>query len=723
MPVRRRWWVDAAIALSILALAGSWASSYLVHNNIFMRPDTQDDWFMLIPALMFATGHGLSGPDSMPPAMQEFLEQKTDELPAGIIPRDMDTYPLYKVVQDRPYLTCTVGLAWRMLGLSWWSVRVLMGVVYGIVGCTLYLLFRLGINRAISLACTLLSLLSPVMLAELPWIRSFFRVPFILLTLLIAGCILVHRLKPYQLLLLAALQGFIIGVGIGFRQDSIIGLPIALAAVTLVSRGVTTLKIRYRVIACALLLVCFLIPAYPILSMNVEGGNTAFYLLQGFARGSVTAVDTQRPFYCALSTDADPITHATIDHYDYLNRRAAFDRTRQYAPLIHAQTAAKFQLDLLSSLPELLKPPFRPDQLEMWSHDAEMSGRKLVLELYAMFPGDVITRGYAATLRCVRGLLVSHDGRGTHCDKGTPADSIEWMLGRHLNMFGPVYAAVSLLILAAIDLRFGFGCLILLLYFCGYTSLEFQTRHAFHLNFVSFWFPGFLLSLLCGAAVRFSERSVPVTWSKSLARAGLFAVVSLFLLCVPLHAARAYQSGRVEALFQKYRTAELESVPYREEAEPGTSAPENTFYCPLSPPAFDTSPSTPLGKLLVSVGLGATNEPEICKEYFVAEVETAESPSVHFAYRKDVYFDGNDSYELPENKPTKLRFFFPAYKFSGKAGDENFPEFKGVRVGHCRFVNLYRVKNINDFPILMSVWLPDEPEQARRQQTLMFFNE
>src|SRR5262245_10053227 len=116
---RRRHRRDIAIAgpLFLIAVMTGWVYCrfYPVNPHYYQASFT--------PAVMFASGHGLVNADvSAPPQIREFLELKRDHLNAAEVPRPNRVQAFDSLQNASRYLLLSVGLWWRLTGISWRGV-------------------------------------------------------------------------------------------------------------------------------------------------------------------------------------------------------------------------------------------------------------------------------------------------------------------------------------------------------------------------------------------------------------------------------------------------------------------------------------------------------------------------------------------------------------------------------------------------------------------------
>jgi len=718
---------DGQVALAVLVAASLAGWAYLTAFGIVTGPEHNVS-DMLRPAVFIATGYGFCDCRPLPPAVEDFLNHRSPRLDPGVIQPDPRIARVRGTFyQDRYYLIRAVGLLWRIFGISWKTVNILSAFFFGATAALLYGIFRFGMGRTLSLTGVALTMLSPVMLMQVPSIRDFTKAPFILATIFLCGYLLLRRMARKRFYAVAVAGGFVIGAGLGFRQDVIICLPLVLLFLVFFARGEPRLAVRTRLGGALLLLVCFLPPAWPALSITAEtGGNNSFYLTQGFSLPCVKEVDVLRSSYTPLYTNSDYIVQAYI--YTFAKTQLPY-----YKNLHNWQVLA-----MTSGIGEALATPASPtvalgplsmfaafgDRLDTWTPPAEQAARRYVYELATTFPGDVIAKWYAAALRVIRNLQPIAYFYRPPDPMLAKVTALEAPLARHCYHYGLFYALAAFLIISAHSFRLATGVLFILVYSCGYPSLEFQVRHAFHLNFAAFWFPCFVLDkIVVAAKPRRLIAALKRPWLRPafapMGRMALFAVFAAALFCVPLYVARAFQEKNVTRLLARYQEAELEPLEVTEQ----TDSDGRTIYCPGRFPSFEWIPPVKLLNVLALTGLPVKRVPDILVEYVVAEFETTtQSPDVDIRYKDPgPYFDQWEPYPLTnEPVPCTFRFFFPVFYFT-----DNFrlpygagvTTFKGLAFPDS--VNLtafYRVRNKHDFTFLMNVWLPSDPALFRKCQ-------
>ncbi len=98
----------------------------------------------------------------------------------------------------------------------------------------------------------------------------------------------------------------------------------------------------------------------------------------------------------------------------------------------------------------------------------------------------MIVRAYGFILRIVELPLSWHRAAQANFEQQLPGPA-----GLHGYGLAVVLAAIA--IAAAVDIRFGLFLVFFVLYFGGYPAVQFQTRHYFHLEFITWWAGGFVV--------------------------------------------------------------------------------------------------------------------------------------------------------------------------------------------------------------------------------------
>lgn len=325
------------------------------------------------PAIMFATGHGFVQVDvSKIPDIQAFEDFRTSVVDPSQWPEPLPILPLHEYQAYHAYLVWFVGLCWRVFGVSWETMKIPILLFFAISGGLVYGLFRLGMNRLMSVLGASAFLLTPAVLGVLPCLRDFGKAPFILAILLLLGHMIQSPRSWKRIFLYALALGLIQGVGIGFRRDvGMCTIPIVVVLAFSPLEGRFSRRFLFRGVAILVFVSAWTISGWPILRSFQTYGTLGFHDIgMGFS---------------------------TLCDYNLGLHRASYERV----PLMHdgyvsaaAQSFGQRTLNIRD--------------------DSEVK-RAFVMQNLWMFPADMLTRMYAAVLRILGGVSGPWNYYGAIC--------------------------------------------------------------------------------------------------------------------------------------------------------------------------------------------------------------------------------------------------------------------------------------------------------------------
>lgn len=514
------------IAAAVVALVCGIAAS--VYLFVFTGPMSsahgpEPTWFS--PAIMVAAGHGLTAPvPASAPGLPEFLLQETLSFDTDALPVDLKTWDLDSFSSTHRYLLYSVGWVWRLFGVSWQSIKIVPLLSYILSSVLLYGLFRLVSKPLLSsLACAFV-MLSPPVMAMLPSVRDFCKMPFFLGILLILGLLASRPLGYRQCLAAAVGLGMLCGIGLGFRQDFLACVPPAILGVALISHG-PDLSWRRRLACAALVPLVFLISGYPVLRavLAENGAVSSHSLAQGLSTEAMARLGVGGGNYALLPTTSDTLVHAVVTNHA---RRAGFQEP----------------------IEQYLSPAYGE------------AGRAYFRQVAWTFPHDLALRAFAAVWASFQtlpkapielaGAPLADNAwyRVLPLVYGFPA----WLLG----WAGPLAALLVVGGLGGIRPKSALALLVLTLYFTGYTSVLFQFRHAFHLAFIAPWFV-----IACAVGAR---RTWAAPSSFSARKGAAFILVMLVAMLSAMTLLRLHQHREVHGLMQLYRQSDRSALKVEE---------------------------------------------------------------------------------------------------------------------------------------------------------------
>jgi hypothetical protein len=552
-----------AIVMGMVALAS--VRSFVAAGN---RPEFYQRQFG--PAVLLACGKGFhnppgtaTGPDLTPylqpdllpepgfEGLSEFLAQSRRSLDCSELPRTFEPQPTRLFQSVHVYLLGLYAASWYVFGISWDVGPLVSAGLAGLTAALVYLLCRTGMGLILALALTLLWILSPLQLVEMPHVRDYAKAPFFMFTACAAAWIALTRASRATTLAALTFMGAVIGIGFGMRTDVGGYLPLLLLTLVAFRPGFDRRDAQTRLLAGGAAVAGFLIVAFPILRSYHAGNNLAHVALLGLS-------DPSRDW---LQLREAPYSFGYLHHDGYVATvLAAF-----------ADRSAGLTAPLLQGTGDYAK----------W-------GDLYYGQLLRTFPADVLLRAWAAVIgifqmpfhlaNAIRPPWVdaSYDSLFTQ-----RAAVLSW-----LQTVPPLIA--GLLLAAAIGThrpRLLGLFLLLAVVLPGMTSVQYQSRHVFHFEIVALFVYGCLLHGMWRLA---SERQ----WWRPVfrahgARVALVATGITAVIVVPVVAARQYQTRTVTRLFESYEGASLQPIVLREDS---TGAGEDLVMVPTPFPESHDNP-------------------------------------------------------------------------------------------------------------------------------------
>ena len=525
---------EAAVAFLLFMIAACWGTFYW---NRSLQAGRQPSFYQLYyePAVMMACGHGFVQADPPLPAITDFVLLKRNTLSCADIPagtnltaRGLDQKKAWI------YLLATVAAAWRVLGISWSGLGPLLGVLFGGTIVAAYLIFRIGMGRVVAVACAVALMVSSVHLQNLPHLRDYAKAPFTLTLMLLVFLMVAGAATWRRLLAIAAAYGVVLGIGYGFRTDFLIDIPLFLLVLFLFIDGGVLRNLPLKSAAAAVFALAFVASAWPVIrTVQKSGGCQWHAVLLGLTDGPSDALMVTRAPY--------DFGHEFSDDFVYAQATAFALRTGHTA-----------------------------GHIEYCSPEYDAVTGRYVRDIARTFPGDMVTRGVASTVQVLQLPFRWYD-------QPLPGFSntlyrLRLLLLKPLRGTGPIFVAATVLALGSVSLRLGLFALFFLFYAGGYPMLQFDVRHYFHLEFMTWWSIGFLVQQLAvqwrAADGRWRTMVDQIrdryAWRRGAAVIGGTAAC----LIVAIWIARGYQQRQATRLFHQYVEAPREAM----RVEPTTGA-------------------------------------------------------------------------------------------------------------------------------------------------------
>lgn len=490
----------------------------------FLHQVTPPDYHYFGPAVMLATGQGFMAP--FPEAgtpFGAFLSGEASALNASEAVAETVGAP-DQFHHSIRYLLYVTAYWWRHTGISWAALADIAGALHALAALGVYFTARLFVPMPMALGAALWIAVSPWQLSMVAHVRDYSKGAFIVAALPLILLMALRVPARARFLVAAAAAGVVLGVGFGFRRDILVMIPITVACLVLCRGRWPWSDALSKLQGVATFLAAFLLVSAPVLVPLVQGGShTMHVILLGHAPGFDRALGIDAPGYRALPFYDDGYAGMVVD----------------------AHNAA------VGGAPILTNP----------SVEYDAAGQRLMLALLRHFPADIFVRALGAGNTILNMPFASPDP--VFLTRPLPlADATARLhAGLYaLNGLGGWLGAAFVVLATLAGLREGLLAGLLVLVLTGYSSLQFDLRHYFHLQVV----PVIVLVVLAWAVMRgvvalvdrrgaVAPTGLRVVNRRRLAgHATAGVVVVLLLTAVPLSALRLYQGRHVTGLVEAY---------------------------------------------------------------------------------------------------------------------------------------------------------------------------
>lgn len=695
----------------------------------YTRPDPLEHTLyiqtnMLYPAIFFAAGHGMATADiSRIPELESFTFRRSSKFNIRDIPEDITLRPLTTVWEiTHLYYIYAVGWLWRIFGVSVWVVVLYAALLRAFMTLAVYGILRLLAGRTASFIGALLICTSPVVLHHAIDLRDFGKAPFILGELFFIGLLLRHHFSPAQLIVCAAGIGLLVGIGLGFRQDVFIGLPILLITLILFTRLNSSRPWLYKALNAAVILLVFFVTAFPILrGIAMEGGQASLHaFFHGISPETERKLNFGHASYESL-VSTDPAAFSIVNVYA---------RRHGHKESMVNTRSAEYLREQGDTAAPLLWDPFIYFTGSVYAKYAnQVIGKTLLL-----FPADFVSRGWCAVFALPRlPYWVCKDMMAANLARPKWLDVL-LIFHKYISiavLWTGLAAILAVLIgISSKNLTLGLYLTVLLAFFAGYPTLWYDYRHFFFLAFIPL-----------GAVVICAEQMAKVLhayWQKKpqektiqsnshIKRTVCVYLILLFTaFVVPVTLLRVWQTRNVMRYAEKLSTLSLLPVKVTIDEQDNT---------------ITVTPSQPLPGLQHASELPPG---EVAWEYVAAVFDTfGEDIPVKITYDNSRFL-----YSLTQDITVKgvqdgtqgrVTLFFPVYETDMNYGGELMPKeilkaypslagairderplaeqvwwkrgkFLGLSFSkdyEKKFVGFYRVKDVESLPLLPIFQLPE----------------
>lgn len=623
---------------------------------------------LFVPAVMMNAGRGFVNvePSSLP-ELRAFLDFRTQDFDVGLVRDTLENRPLHPFQEYHRYLIYSVACVWRIFGVNWDAVKILILFYFFLAAAFVYGICRLAMNPLFSLAAAAAFIFAPAVLWTLPILRDFVKAPFILALIFVLGATIKYKLNTSRYYCLAGAAGLLLGLGVGFRRDMVVFLPAVLFFLFVCRLYPGRMYFWRRPAAAVLVLALFILSGWPV--------HKAL-----FRDGYVAAHDTIMGFSSYSDHELGVIKAASYEKHYLLNDLYCTMKAHDLA-----SRGVTFSKEVYQR--RCNEPAF----------DLQMK-QAYVTTIIKTFPADMILRAYAAVVRMATAINAS-----------------SFRPVRYVETYGVWLMMAGMILLAFRKPVQSWLILVLVLYFCGCLSLQFAFRHAFHMSFLPYFFAGMvaqqLLVLVADIfrAWRFRREGEKTHLLKNGLKGGLkgaaFVLVAGIMLYAPLAVARLWQSGKVAELRKSYVDAPQISLPYRT-----MTWNDRIIFMPQGGRACHLCQTDGL-----IVGIET--------RCMMAAFKQANCPlDLRIIYEwEGLSWDfsslTNFNFEMP-SKPTDFDYYFPVHETSTCTDWNRFVGLSLPKEQAGCFKGYYQVTNLDGLGLLINMAVPKCPEQFVDSQSL-----
>ena len=377
------------------------------------------------PGVMLACGHGFTVTKPTG-SLRDFLNLKNEKFDCQHIQQVVRATPS-DFQANHKYLIASLGIVWRIFGVSWTGAELLVSVMFALTGLAAYALMRQVLPLGYSLAGVALFLSAKSHLLNLYSLRDYSKAAFVITALAILVYLLKNKRSLSHELAAAVGLGAVIGLGIGFRIDILAVVPLCIGLILLFyPRPFRYAWYRSGSVALIVVAVAF-VCGLPILRSLGEGGYAAGVILHGLSQWF--------DFFLGL-------TRGTYEFSPFYNDPYLLTQIISYATATGT--------------------PFSSAAADILAFGEPASG--LLIDYALMYPADLFLRALAAL---VNGLAYDY--------------------GYLIPVPGSVALVSVVMVCLAVgarSLRLGLALTASIFYLFFYIGLQFDPRHFFYLSIV-----------------------------------------------------------------------------------------------------------------------------------------------------------------------------------------------------------------------------------------------
>jgi hypothetical protein len=475
------------------------------------------------PAISFAFGEGLHDIGYRAGTKLEgFIARGAPySLSREDLPPDRLKQGLTPFQESYSYLLILIGSFWKVFGVNWGALSMMVAFLASISFALCYLICRLVVEPIKAYIICAAYFLSPSHLALLMAPRDYAKTPFFLMISLLLGYLLLKRFNCKSMLLIGGAIGLCMGFGCGVRPDINI-MWLTIPPIFLLSKPANHAARRFgRLAGLAVAIIMFLVSAKPILyTQHHRGSSMSHHLLGGLFRYHEELLGVG---------DASYLWHnESILTDNYINSIV--------------QDANSQELG-------------RPASIQFLGTEYNLVGLNYFWKLLWSFPADFLIRVVASSRTIIAdGPWLTVGPSHTVYDVINPVIQRSQYFSseiRHIwNQNGPLFTILALFKLSVLNFRVGIGLGIFLAILTGYPSIQFQPRHFGHLAIIPILIVGFCFAQMLKMRFHLRNSSISIATSRKKKYLRNFCLSSTLaigiLLSIPL--ARSYQSSVLNAL-------------------------------------------------------------------------------------------------------------------------------------------------------------------------------
>ncbi len=208
------------IIIAIVGFIGAWQYLNINQQNQFYFQ------FHFEPAVLKTCGYPFARIiPKQPEALYNFLHGKSQHFDCKELPKKFNVNKNV-AVNAWYYMVYSVVQIWKIMGISWSAVNIIIALLLSISLMLAFALYRKVMNPYYALIGVIAFASLPPFYHQLLNFRDFGKIPFFLATFLILTHMITSKeLTWKKLLFLSLLLGVVIGIGYGFRHDIYITIP------------------------------------------------------------------------------------------------------------------------------------------------------------------------------------------------------------------------------------------------------------------------------------------------------------------------------------------------------------------------------------------------------------------------------------------------------------------------------------------------------------------